>query len=708
MSSLPARKTQSDESAWPTAAEAARILGRSKRMILLQCQSGRLAARKVAGQWYVSPDAAPALRIARGELAVPVITGDPLACLPRRARQTIFDRHNIIKAYLAALAHRDGRTPVKAFLAGWVEHLVCLHPGRELSVRTLYKWLGAYRRDGIAGLIDGRHRNGSREASIDQEDWSLIRGMYLSQARLSVAYIYEIARAEAAKEGRSLPSVRTVHRWIAEKLDPKIAAFGREPKKFRDRCTPFIKRDWTKVAAMDVWIADHRQFDVWVPYRDPDSGVFSFQRPILTAYLDGRSWHVTGWAIESGQPNGDRVMGTFGRAVEAHGLPAALILDNGKDFRNKRFGGGRPKGKKGLRIVDQGAVKPLLQTLGVAVHWATPYNAKAKPIEPFFGVVAMHFDKTFETYCGGKTQDRPERLKGLKADEYHARTGFCLDVFREAFAAWLQKDYAIAESPADAAGGLSPADAFVRLRAGDYVERRVAAEDLALLLTPSQAVTVTQNGVWVRNFGRFYWSDDLEDRRAASGRDLKRKIRYRYRPDDPSKIWVFDAQSGRFLAIATPYVGNAIHPLASSDADRDKLADCMATQRDLGKRTRDDVTDLRSYAGNRLLAAHADAVNQRVKDDPSKLVPTDAHRKLSVGVQQPTRMVFDPQIARAALAGKAAAEHVRQEAESSALEYLATGTDDQSTARTASSIDPVDLLAAPDVEEPNDEQHDTT
>jgi len=714
MSSLPARKIEANESAWLTAAEAAQVLGKSKRTVLLQCQSGRLAARKVSGEWYVSPDAAPALRIARGDPAGPVIAGDPLASLPQRARQTIFDRYGIIKAYLAALAHRDGRTPVRQFLTAWVDGFVHLHPGRKLSVQTMYTWLAAYRRQGIAGLIDARYRNGSRDVSIAPEDWSMIRGLYLSEAKLSVAYIYEIARAEAAKEGRSLPSLRTVHRWIREKLDPKIAALGREPKKFRDRCVPYIKRDWSAVGAMEVWVADHRQFDVWVPYRDPDSGTFSFQRPILTAYLDGRSWHVTGWAIEFGQPNGDRVMGAFARAVEAHGLPAALILDNGKDFRNKRFGGGRPKKTKGLKIVDQGAVKPLLETLGVDVHWAIPYNAKAKVIEPFFGVLARHFDKTFETYCGGKAEDRPERLKGLRADEYHARAGLCIDTFRAAFAAWLQNDYAIAESPACAAGGLSPADAFSRLRAGDYVERRVAAEDLALLLTPSQAVCVTQNGVWVKHFGRFYWSDDLEDRRAGSGRDLKRKIRYRYRPDDPSKVWVFDAQSGRFLTIATPYIGNAIHPLASSDADRDKIAACMGAQRDLAKRTRRAAADLRSYAGNRLLAAHADAValsgksGKRIAGDPSKLVP--APQPVQPFQQGATRMVFDPQIAAAALAALPAREQNRQQAESSALEYLATGTDDEAFEQTDLPQTPsaLDLLADPQSQEPEDEQHDTT
>lgn len=40
-----------------------------------------------------------------------------------------------------------------------------------------------------------------------------------------------------------------------------------------------------------------------------------------------------------------------------------------------------------------------------------PYNARAKPIERFFGTLELGFGKRFTTYCGNKPDNRPEVLQ---------------------------------------------------------------------------------------------------------------------------------------------------------------------------------------------------------------------------------------------------------------------------------------------------------
>ena len=114
------------------------------------------------------------------------------------------------------------------------------------------------------------------------------------------------------------------------------------------------------------------------------------------------------WGLRFESPAGNQVMSVFCRGVERHGSPERLYLDNGKDFRMRRFAGGRSRpAAQGERIVEPAAVEPMLEMLGVEVTWALPYNAKAKIVEPFFRILSERFDKTFETYLGSKPERRP-------------------------------------------------------------------------------------------------------------------------------------------------------------------------------------------------------------------------------------------------------------------------------------------------------------
>jgi len=178
-----------------------------------------------------------------------------------------------------------------------------------------------------------------------------------------------------------------------------------------------------------------------------------------------------------------------------------------------------------------------------------------------------------------------------------------LEAFREAFNRWLNDDYALRESPAEAAKPLSALRAFEELRAPDFVLVRPADEDLALLLMPSKAVCVTANGILVSAFNRHYWADELDDRAGGSSRDRKRKVIYRFDPDDPAQIWVFDAESGRFLARATPYLGEGLHPLAPAGSpESERVSALMAFRRGRENRIRSVVREKREASDNRMLA----------------------------------------------------------------------------------------------------------
>jgi putative transposase len=342
-------------------------------------------------------------------------------------------------------------------------------------------------------------------------------------------------------------------------------------------------------------------------------------------------------------------METFIQGVIDHGQPGACYLDNGKDFRMYRFSGGRQRpSRKGEPIVAEKHVAGMLSLLEVDVHFAAPYNAKAKVIEPWFKIVAENFDKRWPTYCGNKPERRPERFKALnnKAREM-AEAGYTLEAFSQAFAQWVTGDYGLRPSPAEAAGGLSPERAFMELRAPDFQPARPSLETLCLLLMPSQRVRVEPNGVWVAPFGQHYDSPALEDRRCGSGRDLRRKVTYRWMSQDPSKVYLFDALSDKFVCVATPFIGSAIHPLAPADSDDAKrLAATMALRNGLAKRMNKKVRELRGAANARLLAGAQAAGMLGILDDPTTILPAPAPVIRIAGKTE--------QLQLAAIAGKAA------------------------------------------------------
>lgn len=706
----PATATPNIYKDWLTPATAARLMGCSVRKVQNWCTRGTLHAAKVqiaegVESWRIDPDCRDEFRFARGNFlptAPRLATAaeeEPtvdLASLTATKRDELASRVRLVESYQRALEHRPATQGRTEFTSNWLSAYCAANASSglpKISTATLYRWLDAYSQRGMSGLVPQQHYSG--QATMSPEAWRLFCGMYLDESRPSVSQLYDRVAAMAAGEGWDWPSLRTVQVHVKEKLDPKLIAAGRDPKKFRDRCVPYIVRDWNSVPAMACWVADHRQLDVFVPCRQyaQEAGreVWQWRRPYLTMYIDARSWMPAAWAIRFESPDGNQTMGTFVQGVKNHGLPKVLYLDNGKDFRTNRFAGGRKH--KTQTLVNEQLVKPILDVLQVASIFAIPYNAKAKIVEVFFSVMSKMFDRCFETYCGNRQDRKPERLAKLrgKAAEY-AKNGFTIEAFESAFNNWITTDYSLAPSPAEAAGGMSPARAFIELREPDFAVRRPDDSTLAMLLMPSVPVCVLQNGVYVKHFGQYYWSDKLEDRRCGSGRDLKRKVIYKYNPNDPSCIWVFDAQKEYFICAATPYQGMNLNPLAvisGTQSDCDRVGDAIAMQRHIAKTYNTQARDLAAYGHSVLLQSSADAHAKLGKlDDPRTIVQTDAPRVVP--------FITNVEPAARALEKHQKQKAVRKTARQSLEQFLhleKTGTDSNRGHGRPTSADALDLLA---------------
>jgi hypothetical protein len=148
-----------------------------------------------------------------------------------------------------------------------------------------------------------------------------------------------------------------------------------------------------------VWCGDQHQLDLMVINPDRDG---QLDRPWVTAFMDMRTRALVGWHI-SFDHNSDTNIFAFIHGVrpKVHpifehlcGLPDRVYVDNGKDYRSTRF-------------------ELACDRNGVAITHAKVRNAKAKPVERFFGTLCLQFSQGFETYLGNRPGNRTERTQEL-------------------------------------------------------------------------------------------------------------------------------------------------------------------------------------------------------------------------------------------------------------------------------------------------------
>ncbi|MFQ5695008.1 MAG: Mu transposase C-terminal domain-containing protein [Terriglobia bacterium] len=223
-------------------------------------------------------------------------------------------------------------------------------------------------------------------------------------------------------------------------------------------------------------------------------------RPWLTAFMDMKSRRITGWTL-SLQPDSLTIASALRMGLEECGLPQALYLDNGKDFRS-RYLGGRTRRLAPIDLPDE--ARGLLDELGVAVICATPFHPQAKSIERFFRTMHVQFDAAFPSYCGQRPGKRPETCQPL-LDEHRdclqrgvpeASPLPSIEETALTLALWLQEEYHQQPHRGRGMRGRTPAEVY------EPSDRRINPGKLALLLLKRERRQVDRGAVTL--FGRRY------------------------------------------------------------------------------------------------------------------------------------------------------------------------------------------------------------
>ena len=335
------------------------------------------------------------------------------------------------------------------------------------SSATIFNWqrlvAGLSRADWLAALAPG-YRPTASYADCHPEAWEAIKSAYLQPEGPKFSSCYRWVCEAAQREGwQPIPSERSLRRRLDAEVPRAVVTLARKGRDKAKTLYPAQRRVRTHFHAMQAVNADGHKLDVFV--RLDDGRV---TRVHLIAMQDLYSGMIVAWRLAESE-NKEAVRLVIGDMVERHGIPEKCWLDNGRAFASKWITG-RMSNRYRFQIRDEDPAG-ILTTLGVEVHWATPYHGQAKPIERAFRDLADEIGKhpfCHGAYTGNRPDAKPEnygnaaipiaefrRFVATRIDEHNSRPGrraaSCNGrSFRDTFKASVEDPATIIDWPTEA------------------------------------------------------------------------------------------------------------------------------------------------------------------------------------------------------------------------------------------------------------------
>lgn len=380
----------------------------------------------------------------------------------------------------------------------------------QCSVKTLRRWVGAFQKQGLAGLVRQHRKDEGERRSVSPELKHRIEALFLDHGARSIATVHRIASEYAGKLGEAEPSY-TVVREICRELPRGVVCMAREGEKaWRDKFEPINRHE--SHASNERWQMDHCKLDILVV--DLQSGEV-LGRPWLTVALDTYSRAVMGYHLSLYDPNSMSISLTLRQAIWRKplaewpmcGIPKQLHLDQGKDFTSRHL-------------------EQVAADLGITLIFATPYLARAKgKIERFWRTLNEQLWCELPGYVGPNVQDRPANVTpALTLGEIERYlVAYFLAVYHQRI------HETTGEAPA------------VRWQKNDFIPRMpVSLRQMDLLLTMTQSRKVLRDGLHLN--GLIYWANEL-------GGLIEEKVLIRFDPQNVAHAVVY--HKDRYLCTAS-------------------------------------------------------------------------------------------------------------------------------------------------------------
>lgn len=429
---------------WLSLEEASRRIGSTVGHLRNQCgntwgPAGLARKQKNARGamvWFVHESAAPELKVGVKFVEDENAIFD-MSRLERKHKERILFKEKCVLRFASVKTQSNKLGLDSHAIAKLIAPQLAKEFGRQVSARSIERWYADYYRGpdgqrGRAGLVDKRlEKEDDNDGATFDPFFAIFDRYFLQQGEPRIRTCYKVALAVAPVEGvTDIPSLSSVQRHVASIPEDKLVLARLGKKAHDDLCAVHIRRDYTRIIVPgddgqpferemrsdDIWNCDHHIADVMVILGYDKDGKPKIGRPWFTPWLDIRSRRILGWRWSKQAPDATTVLLAFRDAAirAGHAVPGYVYVDNGKDF-DAWFLQGETKRHRQLRIEhDPNAFGGVFGMLDVGVIHAKPFNAKAKPIERFFGTFT-NWCRLLPSYCGNTTDTKPERLKDVIA-----------------------------------------------------------------------------------------------------------------------------------------------------------------------------------------------------------------------------------------------------------------------------------------------------
>jgi putative transposase len=428
----------------------------------------------------------------------------------------------------------------------------------SISLRTAYRFREVFAKDGIQGLVPEYGKKGT--SKITEHEKNLLLTLLLHPNRLKTAYAITLTKNYLKKQRTESPSSERTLRRFADQFKKEhydLWVLHREGEKaLDDKVLPYLERDRNLLEVGEGLVADgHRMnFEVIDPFTGKPC------RAAVVFFWDWRSSFPLGWEIMP-EENVQCIFTAFRNAVLTLGkMPKWILIDNGKAFKAKVF-------TSDINLTET-EILGMFARLRINIHFASPYNAKSKPVERFFETFGDQFERLMESYIGSSIEDRPawtKRNEKLARSFHNPRIPTTAEVNDRMFE-W--REFYV-DQPSRGLEGQTPRQIFDTGR-GPGVD----PAELVHLMMAREIKRITRNGIDL--FG-CYWYDE-----ALYG--LKDRVVIKYSLSDLSQLYCF--YKNEFLCTLRPLPKT--HPMACESGTPKDLEDVrrrIGQKRSLKKQT---------------------------------------------------------------------------------------------------------------------------
>lgn len=456
----------------------------------------------------------------------------------------------------------EGITGTKE-LGRFVDEWNKAHPEMKTSIKSIYRQRAAVEDCGKIALINHRETMKSTVSDAMFEDF---KTAYLTANKISVFSCRMIALGKAMERGEvadesEFPSKSAFVRRLKREFAPGIIYFAREgKKKFYDNMGYHIRRDYSDVKAGRVWVGDTRTWDVFVKVPGQEKPATCY----ITYFIDMLTYMPMGWHLHIDSPGTENTLRAIRNGIERYGIPEELLVDNGREYRNRDFSGQ----SRGNKIVeDEQYAESLASRLNIKMHFAIARNARAKIIERNFRDIKDHFDRLFNSFKGGTVVEKPEPLKGvLKRGDF-----IDWETFKKLADKFICEVFPGIPCYGDHHKGKSRAELWNEEIVKLEPMCRVSKDTLSMLVSRTVTGKIRHMGFHYAQMDTWYWAEWMP---VYKGRE----VTFRYDPEDMRTAWCYDSDK---KLIGECYLQRSVGAMVKDDdvVSKQQIAEGVARKR---------------------------------------------------------------------------------------------------------------------------------